>query len=66
MGHRDDLLVTLTLSEGKNHEPRPYPRGSVRRPSGFVLTGKPETIDLTMRTGDLCLASQKSPFVGCP
>ncbi len=37
-----NLLVTHNLSEGKNHEPRPYPRGSVRRASGFVLTGKPE------------------------
>jgi hypothetical protein len=37
--------VTHNLSEGKDHEPRPYLRGSVRRASGFVLTGKPE-IDL--------------------
>src|ERR1700693_214776 len=42
MGHRDDLLVTLNLSEAKNHGCRPHPRGSVRRASGFVLTGKPE------------------------
>ena len=41
MGHRD-LLVTHNLSEGKNHERRLYLRGSVRRASGFVLTGKPE------------------------
>jgi hypothetical protein len=33
--------VTHNLSEGKTHEPRPYLRGSVRRASGFVLTGKP-------------------------
>jgi hypothetical protein len=38
MGHRD-LLVTHNLSEGKNHERRLYLRGSVRRASGFVLTG---------------------------
>ena len=44
MGHRDDLLVTHNLSEGKTHEPRPYPRGSVRRASGFVLTGYPEIV----------------------
>ncbi len=42
MGHRD-LLVTHNLSEGKTHEPRPYLRGNVRRTSGFVLTGYPET-----------------------
>ena len=44
MGHRDDLLVIHNLSEGENYEPRPYPRGSVRRASGFVLTGNPEII----------------------
>ena len=43
MGHRD-LLVTHNLSEGKTHEPRPYLRRSVRRASGFVLTGKPAVI----------------------
>src|SRR5690348_8583231 len=31
--------------------------------SGFVLTGKPETIDLKMRTGDLGLMTWKSPVV---
>jgi peptide-methionine (R)-S-oxide reductase len=36
--------VTHNLSEGKTHEPRPYLRGSVRRASGFVLTGKQELI----------------------
>ncbi|MGA2859949.1 MAG: hypothetical protein ABSE40_24025, partial [Candidatus Sulfotelmatobacter sp.] len=30
--------------EGKTHEPRPYLRRSVRRASGFVLTGYPEII----------------------
>ena len=48
MGHRD-LLVTLNLSEGKTHEPRPYLRGSVRRASGFVLTGKQEVMNLSQR-----------------
>jgi hypothetical protein len=33
--------MTLNLSEAKNHGCRPHPRGSVRRASGFVLTGKP-------------------------
>src|ERR1700683_948188 len=42
MGHRDGLLMTLNLSEAKNHGCRPHPRGSVRRASGFVLTGYPE------------------------
>src|SRR5882762_3235207 len=42
MGHRDNLLVTLNLSGSKNHGCRPHPRGSVRRASGFVLTGKQE------------------------
>ena len=36
--------MTLNLSEAKNHGCRPHPRGSVRRASGFVLTGKPEVI----------------------
>jgi hypothetical protein len=44
MGHRDDLLVTHNLSEGENHETQPYPRDSVRRASGFVLTGNSEVI----------------------
>jgi len=47
MGHRD-LLVTHNLSEGKNHERRLYLRGSVRRASGFVLTGKPEVINASV------------------
>src|SRR5229473_1197717 len=42
MGHRDGLLMTLNLSEAKNHGCRPHPRGSVRRASGFVLTSNPE------------------------
>jgi hypothetical protein len=42
MGHRDGLLVTHTLSEAKNHSCRPHSRGSVRRASGFLLTGNPE------------------------
>jgi hypothetical protein len=37
-------LVTHNLSEGKTHEPWNYLRGSVRRASGFVLTGNPEII----------------------
>jgi hypothetical protein len=37
-------LVTHNLSEGKNHEPRPYPRCSVRCASGFVLTGNQEVV----------------------
>jgi len=49
MGHRD-LLVTHNLSEGKNHERRLYLRGSVRRASGFVLTGNPGTYE-TWRFG---------------
>jgi len=36
--------MTLNLSEAKNHDCRHHPRGSVRRASGFVLTGNPETI----------------------
>ncbi len=43
MGHRD-LLVTHNLSEDQNNEPRSYLRGSVRRASGFVLTGEQEVI----------------------
>src|SRR5437588_6857931 len=38
MGHRD-LLVTHNLSDGANQGYRPHPRGSVRRASGFLLTG---------------------------
>jgi len=41
MGHRD-LLVTHKLSEAENQDCRYHPRGSVRRASGFVLTGDPE------------------------
>jgi hypothetical protein len=44
MGHRD-LLVTHNLSEHRNHTCRPRTRGSVRRASGFVLTGKQEATD---------------------
>src|ERR1700730_8703350 len=47
MGHRD-LLVTHNLSEAKNHGCRPHPRGSVRRASGFVLTGKQEGTELLL------------------
>ena len=36
--------MTLNLSEAKNHGCRPHPRGSVRRASGFVLTGYPEVM----------------------
>jgi hypothetical protein len=34
--------VTQNLSDGNHHSCRPHPRGSVRRASGFVLTGNPE------------------------
>ena len=36
--------MTLNLSEAKNHGCRPHLRGSVRRASGFVLTGNPNLI----------------------
>jgi hypothetical protein len=36
--------MTLNLSEAKNHDCRHHPRGSVRRASGFVLTGNSEVI----------------------
>ena len=42
MGHRD-LLVTHNLSERKYHHCSHHPRGSVRRASGFVLTGNSDT-----------------------
>ena len=41
MGHRD-LLVTQNLSHPGHQHRRPHPRGSVRRASGFVLTGYSE------------------------
>jgi hypothetical protein len=44
MGHWDNLLVTLNLPGAKNHCCRHHPRGSVRRASGFVLTGKAEAV----------------------
>ena len=44
--------MTHNLSEGKNHEPWPYPRGSVRRASGFVLTGKQEVTDYSLFADD--------------
>jgi len=31
--------MTHNLSDGDRHRCRPHPRGSVRRPSGLVLTG---------------------------
>src|ERR1019366_5694026 len=48
MGHRD-LLVTHNLSDGEHYDCRPHPRGSVRRASGFVLTGHSEVIVVTRR-----------------
>ena len=36
--------MTLNLSEAKNHDCRHHPRGSVRRASGFVLTGQQEVM----------------------
>jgi hypothetical protein len=57
MGHRD-LLVTHNLSEGKTHEPRSYLRGSVRRASGFVLTGYSETISPSINQVPQCTARQ--------
>jgi len=38
MGH-GDLLVTQNLYDHEHQLCRPHPRGSVRRASGFVLTG---------------------------
>ena len=37
--------MTHNLSDGEHHPCRPHPRGSVRRASGFVLTGKQEVTD---------------------
>src|SRR5215469_1268830 len=51
MGHRD-LLVTHTLSEAEYHGCRPHPRRSVRRASGFVLTGYSE-VELRTTTWDI-------------
>ena len=34
--------MTHNLSDEEYHDCRPHARGSVRRTSGFVLTGKPE------------------------
>jgi hypothetical protein len=45
MGHRD-LLVTHNLSKRRFQHCRHHPRGSVRRASGFVLTGNPHLIGL--------------------
>jgi hypothetical protein len=58
MGH-EDLLVTHNLSEGKTHEPRPYLRGSVRRASGFVLTGNPEVMPHALMTSNRLIAGDK-------
>jgi len=51
MGHRD-LLVTHNLSDGEHHCCRPHSRGSVRRASGFVLTGNPSVEKLKLQTRD--------------
>jgi len=56
MGHRDDLLVTLNLSEGKSYHGWHHPRGSVRRTSGFVLTSNS---DVT-RLGEGCRQTAQS------
>ena len=40
--------MTHNLSEAKNHDCRPHSRGSVRRASGFVLTGNPDGILLKL------------------
>ena len=49
--------MTLNLSEAKNHGCRPHLRGSVRRASGFVLTGNSSPIpvmeELPKITGQL-------------
>ena len=49
--------MTLNLSEAKNHDCQHHPRGSVRRASGFVLTGYPEVIAPEQTFND---AGQKS------
>src|SRR6266700_7069802 len=43
MGHREPPCDPQ-LSAAKNHDCRHHPRGSVRRASGFVLTGYTEVI----------------------
>ena len=39
--------MTHNLSDGEYHDCRPHPRASVRRTSGFVLTGKPDLMQYT-------------------
>jgi hypothetical protein len=66
MGHRDDLLVTHNLSEGENHETQPYPRDSVRRASGFVLTGNPEVMPPGLVPRDALVGSDEGHPKGAP
>jgi len=54
--------VTQNLSDHGHQHCRAHPRGSVRRASGFVLTGNSETIALKHENGR-SHSSQKSPAV---
>jgi hypothetical protein len=53
--------VTHNLSEAKNHSCRPHSRGSVRRASGFVLTGYSEGAGSYHLLVKRRLAETKSP-----
>jgi len=55
--------VTHKLSELKIKDCRHHPRGSVRRASGFVLTGKPEVIPQERRGREVLVLYLKRPRV---
>src|SRR5205814_9922557 len=59
MGHREPPCDPQ-LSAAKNHDCRHHPRGSVRRASGFVLTGNPEVIVVVRR---ISLATHHSQLI---
>jgi hypothetical protein len=46
-------LVTHQFIEGEPVDCRPHPRGSVRRASGFVLTGQPQGILFKLAYGGI-------------
>jgi len=56
--------MTLNLSEAKNHGCRPHLRGSVRRASGFVLTGKREVVRNTFCPP--LVRDRRRNIAGCP
>ncbi len=60
--------MTHNLSDDKHHDCRPHARGSVRRASGFVLTGNSEVIweDNGGRQQLTAIPESPTPCAFCP